>query len=411
MQDQQHMTAGVDESGTHDLNVGGTGVSSLFVCTAAVVDSSVVPRVNALVAELQKVFFSGGELKSSGIRSNHKRRLKLLNAMTPIPFGYYATIIDKARIAKDSGLRFKPSFYKRMNRMLYERLLRGIASLHVVAHEYGSKGFMDSFDAYLKKKAMPTLYTNWTQEFRDSASTPLIQVADIIAGSLSWCFDPDKDCGEYRGKFLAVLQQKELGVETWPPRIAPIPEAIPSTRSEWDVRIRTICQNTIVRFIDQFSGDLDKKRQMQVAVLRHMLFLDEHETVDVRARHSESLIKHLTLQGFEKIGPRNFRQSIIGPLRDAGVIIAGDRNGYRLAMSVSHVNRYIRHDRSIVEPMLARLQKGRSLLKTGTANQFDMLVLDEFTVIRELVQTFSTVSTQYAIADPSEDTEDQEDTQ
>ena len=94
-------------------------------------------------------------------------------------------------------------------------------------------------------------------------------------------------------------------------------------------------------------------------------------------------------------------------MRDAGVIIAGDSNGYRLAMSVSDVQRYIRHNRSIVEPMLARLVKARSLLKMGTANQFDMLSSEDCTVLRELAQTFATVSAQYGIAESKDGDEDE----
>lgn len=409
MTDRQHMTAFVDESGTHDLDVSKPGVSALFVCVAVVIADSDRDEALAAAVELQKQHFSGAELKSSGIGGNHARRLKVLRGIAALPIGYYATIIDKSRIQKDSGLRFKPSFYKYMSRMLYERLLQGISSLHVVADEHGSPEFMASFTSYLQNKAMPSLFTTWTHEFQDSADSPLIQVADIIAGTLTWCFDPGKDCGEFREQFLTALQTKELGVERWPRRFEPIPATVPSTQSEWDIRIRTICQNAIVQFIDRHSGAVDENRQMQVAVLRHMLFLDEHASEDGRAIHSGALIRHLTWLGFDEINQRKLRLAVIGPLRDEGVIVAGDSNGYRLAMSVSDVERYIRHDRSIVEPMLARLVKARTLLKTGTANQYDMLGPEGFTVLREVTQTFSTVSAQYAIAEPIDSEDDEGD--
>jgi hypothetical protein len=401
------MTAYVDESGNHDLDVNKPGVSALFVCAAVVVADSDLGQASAAAVELQKKHFSGAEIKSSGIGGNHARRLKVLEDVAAMPIGYYATITDKCRIPKDSGLRFKPSFYKRMSRMLYERLLRGISSLHIVADEHGSPKFMASFTGYLQKKAMPSLYTTWTHEFQNSAVAPLIQVADMIAGTLAWCFDPAKNCGEFRERFLAVLQAKELGVERWPHQFEPVPTTVPSTQSEWDIRIRTICQNAIVQFIDRHSGDTNENRQMQVAVLRHMLFLDEQAGEDGRAIQSGALIRHLAWLGFNEINQRKLRQAVIGPLRDEGVIIAGDSNGYRLAMSVSDVGRYIQHDRRILEPMLARLVKARRLLSTGTANQYDMLAPEDFTVLREVAQTFSAVSVQYNIAEPI-DSEDDE---
>jgi hypothetical protein len=130
-----------------------------------------------------------------------------------------------------------------------------------------------------------------------------------------------------------------------------------------------------------------------------MLFLDEHATDDRRAIHSGSLIAHLKWLGFKKISDRTLRVSVIGPIRDAGVIIAGDGKGYRLAMSVSDVERYIRHDRSILEPMLARLAKARTFLMIGTATQYDMLLPEDFTILRELIKTFNIVSVQYSIAE------------
>jgi len=402
----EHITAFVDESGNHDLDVAKKGASSLFVCVAVLLRDSDVGRADALLLDLEKRLLNGAPLKSSRVGSNHRLRAKLLRAISDIPFGYYATIVDKARIAKESGLRFQPSFYKRINRMLYETLLRGITSVHIVADRYGSRRFMHSFEKYLETKTLPMLYTVWTHEFRASRSTPLIQVADLIAGSLAWCFAPDKGCGTWRDKFLEILREKELGSEAWPPRIKPIPKELPSTPSEWDLRIRAICRNSAVRFIDRFSGSSEEERQMQVSVLRHMLFLQEYQIGDSPAKHSATLIRHLTSRGFEEITSRKFRQSIIGPLRDQGVIIAGDSNGYRLAMCADDVNRYIRHSSSIVEPMMARLLRARSLLKTGTANRFDMLASEEFTVLRKVLQTFGTVSITHSIAQPPESNDD-----
>ena len=408
MQEQKLMTAFVDESGTPDLDVEREGVVALFVLAGVVVESSVLEQANQLASELRTRFFGVAEMKSSVIGSNHKRRLAVLEAIASLPIGYYATVIDKAQIYRDSGHRFKPSFYKSMSRMLYERLLQGIASLHIVADRHGSKEFMDSFGAYLQSKSMP-LFTTWSHEFQESVDTPLIQVADIIAGSLAWCFDPSKDCSEYRERFLNALHRKELGVERWPRRSEPIPTVPLSTLNEWDSYIRISCQNTIVDFIDRFSCDSNDDRRIQVATLRHMMLLNEHATAEGRAIRSGSIIDYLTRLGFESIDGRKLRQTVIGPLRDAGVIIAGDSNGYRLVMSVQDVNLYIRHDCRVIEPMMARLKKARSLLKMGTANKYDMLDFGEFTVLRAMAETFSTISLQYRIAEPLDIDDEAED--
>lgn len=406
MSELLNITAYVDSSGNHDLNIAAEGASNLYVCAAVIVKDDDISEATSAVIRLQKAFFSGSELKSSGVGGDNARRLKILKAIDTIPFGYHALIVDKAQLDRDSGLKFKTSFFKLLNRMFYELLLRGTRYLTIVADQHGSTSFMESFERYLKNKVLPTLFSEWTHRFDDSKKSPLLQLADIIAGSLSWCYDNEKNCNEYREAFLSALYGKQLGTECWPKRSYPLKETPPASSEEWDQLINKICENAVISFIDKYSESVDANRQMQVAILRHMLFFSEQEPSDAKAIYSDNLIKHLQRQGFEIKSKRKFGHSVIGPLRDEGVVIAGDSKGYRLATSTKDVDRYITHDRSILEPMLGRLIQAQSLLKTGTANCFDMLDREEYTVIKELARTFSQIRLKYSIAAPSEDLEE-----
>ena len=408
MQEQPDMTAFVDESGNHDLDVSKSGVTPLFVCAAAIVKNSEIEKATELANSLRRELFGGKELKSSVIGGKHKRRLRVLKAISRIPFSYYATIIDKTKIYKRSGLQYKRSFYKFMSNGLYRYLIRPIPSLHIIADNHGGQEFMDSFRGYLEKRNLPTLFQDWSHSFADSKETPFLQVADIVAGSLVWCFDPNKDCGEYRKRFLEVLVKKQAGLHTWPPSKEPIPNIASGEQNEWDNLIKTVCQNAVVEFVAKYEDDDSIERQMQVATVQYLQHIKEFESGDDCAQHSNRIINYLTRGGFDQINDRRLRHSVIGPLRDAGVIIAGDNHGYCLVTTVDDLNRYVRHDKGIVEPMLSRLQKSRSLLKIGSNNSFDMLGSEEFLVIRNIVNVFNEVRSQYSITIQPEESDERE---
>jgi hypothetical protein len=157
-------------------------------------------------------------------------------------FGYYALLVDKARVHRDSGLQYKQSFYKFLNRLLYQRLAGGVQQVQVVADRYGGRNFMDSFRPYLDKKGLPNLFTSFTHEFADSAKEPLIQLADLIAGSLAYVLDPKKRSDQSQA-ILKALRPKQIGIGGWPLLPVAKPEDFSDDEQDWDERIGASCIN------------------------------------------------------------------------------------------------------------------------------------------------------------------------
>jgi hypothetical protein len=118
------VTAFVDETGTNELDATKPGVSHLFICVAVIVAESELTVIADAMRQVSKEFCGGAEISSKRIGADHGRRLKFLQRIQSLPFGYFALIINKDRIPRDSGLQYKRSFYKFINRMLYERLLK-----------------------------------------------------------------------------------------------------------------------------------------------------------------------------------------------------------------------------------------------------------------------------------------------
>ena len=69
------LTAYVDETGNHDLEVEKAGASNLFICVAVLVNEQQQTTVDAAVRKLSRQCYSGGEIKSVSIGGNHRRRL------------------------------------------------------------------------------------------------------------------------------------------------------------------------------------------------------------------------------------------------------------------------------------------------------------------------------------------------
>lgn len=388
--EQRWLTAFIDESGTFDLEIEKSGASNLFVCVAVICNELQSELVKSRMLEISRDEFSGSEVKSSGIGGSHKRRLRVLEKIQDLSFGYYALIINKAEIERDSGLQFKVPFYKYLNRMLYNRLLQGGTALSIVADEIGGKTFMESFVPYLKEKGKPDLFTTWNHRFVSSKETPQVQLADLIAGTLNWCFDKDKRC-EHSDVYRELLRPKEIGISSWPLQYREIPTLEDEKEASiWDEHIQACSINRALKFIAEYNEHGKEDRRMQVAVLRHLLFVRQFEDMQKPAnRFSDELIHHLKQQGFPELSRQQFSSKVVGPMRDWGILISGGSDGYRLAFNVADIRRYLNHDTNIIKPMLARLNIARQGILQDTTNQYDVLDNTDFSLLKTLTEAMS----------------------
>ena len=380
------LTAYVDETGTNELDSQKPGVSHLFICVAVLVDPAGLRATETAVRQLSQDLCGGAEISSSRIAGDHKRRLAFVERIQHLPFSYLALVINKDRIPPDSGLQFKRSFYKYINRMLYERLAKSGHNLRVIADQFGGQDFMDSFAPYLQDRGLPSLFLDFKHSFADSAATPLIQLADLIAGTLSYCFDPDRQ-GEYSPRFRELLRPLEAGIECWPW------EAIPDTAADSaaavpDELLRRTMRNRVVRFLQEHQNRSDPDRQMQAMTLSQLMFARQFEDRENQAIVSDILMARLQHAGFEELGKQAFQSRIIGKIRDEGIILAGASDGYRLALSGKDIQDYLDHDSTIIEPMLGRILKGRNSVKSDTGGLFDILDQPKYLHLRRIADTY-----------------------
>ena len=132
-------------------------------------------------------------MKSSSIGINHKRRVFVLNELKKISFSVFSVICDKRKLLEINGLQYKESFYKFLNNIVHQELRRVFPVLTIVADEFGGSEYMKSFSKYVKKKQDPLdLFGESDFYFQESSNEVLIQLADIISGTLAYEYDEHK---------------------------------------------------------------------------------------------------------------------------------------------------------------------------------------------------------------------------
>jgi len=379
----------IDETGTNTLDTSKNGVSKYFICVAVIIDPKNVDHISNHLDGVAEKLCGGAEIASKSIGGKIKRRSKFLNELTNLKFGYFGLLIRKDAVFKESGLKHKQSFYKCINKMLYERISKSGRPIKIIADTIGGKDFMDSFEGYLEEQLKPDLFFDYTHEFRDSSKCRLIQLADLIAGTLSQCFEPEKRTPDTI-KFRETLTPFELDIDVWPPKRGEY-NAIVSAGAESPVddQLKAALITRVYRLIDTKGTSKDEIELMQVHVLRRLLFAWEFEGHKLIS--SDRLIHLLAEQGFDPISKRAFTKNIVGRIRKAGIIVAGTLKGYRLAFSESEIGDYLEHNKSIIEPMLARLAEARKSVRMDTANRIDIFHDERYQLLAQLVDCSSIV--------------------
>ena len=380
----ERVYAFTDEYGAFGWDINNPSVSTHFIITAIIVRES---ELNSFVVKseaLRKKHFQTGEIKSSKIGKDNKRRIRVLRDIQDIPFSIFAVCIDKQKCLDNmniKGLQYKQVFYKFMNNIVHKELRRAFEKITIVADEIGSNEYMQSFCKYVDRhQDMPDLFGDAKFSFEKSENDVRIQIADLISGTLAYVYDRHKRTNE-TPDYLKILKDKIIRVELYPKTYDTYVLETSAIAEDYDEDIAKLCFSQAVKFVEHNADDNDPEVKAQVIVLQYLLFRFMNN--DTRGYIYTSELKG-QLSGTELCGisDSSFRMRIIGKLRDKGVIIASSQRGYKIPSKQSELYDFINHDAKIVIPMLSRLKKCRDLVKLGTANQLDLLSHAEYNQLR-----------------------------
>ena len=362
----------VDESGDPDIDLSKSGTSDYFVLSAVIVDSDVLDIEQKKAIQIIDKYFPKGQIKSSKIGGNVNRRKKILDEVSNLEFTHYTQVIDKSLIYSDSGLRFRKSFIKFINRILYKNLFESFSDINIIADQYGRSDFMLGFQDYLLRLIPQRLFERSSFEFANSENYPFIQIADLVAGTINRCYselDPMN--------VLNTINKNTIIIDEWPPRLPKPPgyENLPDIEKfNYLVRHRAVQQAD--SFIEKLSKTEDEYEQAQIAAVRYLLFhfrsSDPEEYIV-----TENLQKYLRNLGFD-FSIRTIRQKVIASLRDQSVFIASNRFGIKLPYSVSDLKDFVNKVSSQVVPYLKRLEICRKYFILATEGELDIVNPEEY---------------------------------
>lgn len=374
----------IDEYGDANLEVAKEGVSSIYILTAVIVDNEIVDEENNKVLGIIKKYFPNGELKSSSIGKNINRRLKICEDLLSVNYHFYSIVFDKNEIRKDSGLQYKKSFIKFLNKQMYETLYSNLANLDIYADEHGTSDFMTSFEDYILNVIKENLFEKRNFQFVNSANYAFVQIADFISGSLARYYDSKKFQKEAK-VFIDLIKDKSLRIDEWPIKynLKSSPVAT-HTNYDYDPMIVEHAIRQAEIFISKNENKNDPDMELQIRILKYLLFnfkfVDPKEYISTK-----SLIEHLSTTLNQEISSQRLRLSVIAKLRDSNVIIASSASGYKIPHNINDINDFVEHTNSVVFPMLERISKARKQYLFISKNSLDILSSKRFERLRILI--------------------------
>ena len=304
-------------------------------------------------------------------------------------FGIYALVVDKQKLFGE-GFKYKEPFYKYINGLLYKELFKAYPNLTLFVDEHGENDFLVSFKKYVRKNHIRDLFSPSEFETGDSKSSIVIQLADFIAGTLGRCFDLAKN-QSYREKFLEILKPRLSSLNRFPKGFQEYKVDNTDTENEHDFQVSQYATNLALDFLETKKNN----RQEDTDQINCIKLLLLHQSVFGSKKYlpAKELINHLEIGRDRELKDQQFRSTVIGKLRDQGILIAssskGDKKGYRLPTSANDLIKFLDHGNSLILPILNRMRICRERVKIGTNNKLDLLDRTEFLKVKKILDEYT----------------------
>lgn len=376
----------VDEFGAFGYDFSNSGCTTHFIISAIIVDRDNLPIVANGVSAIRQKYFQQGEIKSSKIGKNHKRRITIINELKQLPFQIFAFVCDKQKVYENSGLRFKKSFYKFLNNIVYQELRVAYSNLAITADEIGDNDYLQSFAEYVKSKEIPLdLFDNSQFRFENSKYNVILQLADVISGSLAYHYDERKKLEAEGYNYISILGDKILRIKVFPETFETFNVNQNDHNPEYNPEIADICYRKAKYFIEINSKTEDVETKQQIAILNYLLFRFMNKSPR-KYIPTKELINQLVYLGYEKMSLQTFRNKIIAKLRDNEVIISSSTGGYKIPSTEKELYDFVNHGKSIIMPMISRLKTCNDVIRMGTDGKINLFEKAEYNSLSKMFE-------------------------
>lgn len=366
-------SAFIDECGSFGFDFCKEGVSTHYVVCAVIVNNKDIGGIEQKIEEIQRNKFGGSEMKSSSISDNHHRRINILTELLMLDFSLIILIADKQAFHENSPLtKYKGTFVKYLHRLLYDSMYCAYPKLKIVEDEYGTSEFQKGYRQYIRtNRPALNLFDDYDFDYVDSKNSNIVQIADIIAGSvMQHIIDTNAPDA------LKLFQSRIRDVICFPKVFTPKSEKI-GDDSYYDAQIYNLAHKRALNYIEQNRNDLSEEVRLRSLFLRLLLFSAENFG-ESQYIYAGKIVQELSDLSETKVTRDFLYRRIVAKLRDEDVLIASSSHGYKIPTCTEDIRTYIAQTDTVVSPMLARIGKCRSLIFKETDGKLDILNAAEF---------------------------------
>ncbi|MBE6893533.1 MAG: DUF3800 domain-containing protein [Ruminococcaceae bacterium] len=375
LESQPGRTAFIDECGSFGFDFSSEGNSEYYILCAIVIKNSEIENLRETIKRVKNNNgFQNGEMKSSKI-DKYPRRTKIITELLDAKFEIFLLVADKQKFVEGSPLKnFKPSFIKYLHKLLYDVLHNSYQKLTIVEDEIGTTEFQESFKKYVKENTTKNLFGEYDFDYSDSKESSLVQLADIIAGSINRVYiDPKSP------NYREMLKSKIHAILNFPNNDEPYFSLTNPEDRKYDKDIFDLAIIRANMFIEKYKQDISAERKLQICLLKYLKMYACNYNAQ-KYISSWELLNHLEKLNGQRIKPNYLYRRIIAPLRDEGVILASCSHGYKLPVCVEDITTYLNQSHTVIYPMLQRMGMCRNLIKRSTDEELD--VFDNSTFIK-----------------------------
>ena len=375
----------LDEFGDYRFDFDKSDVSTHFIIVAILVKDSNKASLEQEMDRIRQIYVQTGDLTSRSFDNDHTQRMQILNEIKDLPFSVYAYVIDKRKIREDSGIMSKTSFLKYVNKMVYRDLNRSFEQLDLVADNREEKSFLQEFKNYIRTKSIPDLFNHSTFGFNNSKSNNLLQLADVIAGTLAKGYDLTHQSDHYRS-FFKIIRNKIAAINLLPLDYKDFLYDYKSTSqdSRYNDVIIQHSVNLTYQYIEKHRKSEEEEEKLRIDFLKFLLFnLKENPDEYV---YTEEILDNLNAIRDLKLNPHNFRSTVVSKLRDSGLLIASSNKGYKLPACLNDLYDFVNLSSLTIHPMNQRISKCRDQILLATNNEIDILGQKGYGYLKKFIE-------------------------